>query len=600
MPISEDVKQNLYGMGLTKLTEIQVRAFDPILRGRSFLGRSQTGTGKTIAYLLPVLERLRHAKITEPHSVLILVPTRELAKQVGGAVLSLAVGLDVALVYGGPPLYEQEELVRLGPRVVVSTPGRCTSLLDRGALLTKNIRVLVIDEVDAMLGYEFRGRTERVLAAVGKPSLQHVLFSASMSPDVMALIRRHFGQLDVVDLVNRGGLRGAAAVQEVEHILCKVPPASGGRVLDSSRIRILMHLLDSRIGLLPGARCIIFTEGTSEAKVLLSHPALNGRARAVHSESSEKDRDFVLTAFASREFDVLLATDLVSRGVDFEDIALVLQVRPPRDASKYVHRAGRTGRAGQGGTVITLYEPSEHPHVQRIREVTRQKFKMEATPGPGDLHHAAVSRILDDLLSVQEEEYAPFLGDASQLLEQHGPQVLATSMAILDARHADLKRAGEEAPSLLSGRRGFVCLLVHDPQHDYVEGAADVRKVMASLLPPRALQLFKGAAPAAEAVIGKITRTADGWAIDVDQRFALGVVEDIRSGRKSSPFEVSVAQQLPRLSRMPVTSRAARRTPWDTQRRSALMGASRRSSKERKGGPRMDGTMPGFASGRKR
>ncbi|CAE8602928.1 unnamed protein product, partial [Polarella glacialis] len=471
-------------MGLTKLFDIQSRAFEPILRGRSFVGRSRTGSGKTVAYLLPLLERMRHEKMTAAHSLLILVPTRELCKQVGSTILSLGVNADVALVYGGPALDSQEQLVRLGASIVVATPGRCARLLERGSLEVQNVRALVVDEADAMLGPEFVGRVDRVLTAVAKRGLQCVLFSASMPADVMSMISRHFVDYDLVDLVDRGGVKGAATVQTVSHHLCKVPTSR-----PASRSRVLLHLLTSRLDLFPGGRCIIFVDSASEAKVLLTHPALDCRARALHGESSSQDRDFIISAFANREFDVLITTDVVARGVDFVDVMLVLQLHPPKDATQYVHRAGRTGRAGQGGECITIYDPSEHKFVQRVREVTKQKFVMDPAPGPMDIHHAAVSRLLEQLLSVQPEEYEPFLDDAARLLEDQGPNVLATAMAVLDSRHTDLERASRDLPSLLTGKKGYVALLVNDPEQSIAKTEAEVQRVIGSLLPRSATEL---------------------------------------------------------------------------------------------------------------
>lgn len=579
LPLSGAVQQNLYGMGLTKLTEIQARAFDPIRRGQDFFGRAPTGSGKTIAYLLPVLERVRHQKMDRAHSVLVLVPSRELAKQVGSAILSIAVGTDVALVHSGSPLHVQEELVRLGPKVVVSTPGRCATMIERGSLEVKNIQILVIDEVDALLGHEFRGRVERVLSSVRKQSLQTVMFSASVSEEVKAAIRRFAPKATTLDLVDRRGFRKGTAVLDVEHVLCRVPGNQKGRHIDTARMRVLVHLLDSRLSLSPGSRCIIFSETTTEAKTLLAHPAMNTRARAVHPDLSEQERDAVLTAFANREFDTLIATDIVARGVDFLDVALVLIVRPPRDPTQYVHRAGRTGRAGAGGTVITLYDPQEHKLVQRVREVTRQKFVIEGAPGPGDIHHAAVSRILDDLHGVKPEDYEPFLSEAEQLLKERGSEVLATAMAVLDARHADLKRADKNAPSLLSGRQGFVCLLIHDPEHEKFDGAAQVRNSMMALLPKSTVKTM-GSERAGQTFIGRAARSSDGWVVDVDQRFAGAIAEDVRTGRKAVNFEIRVARQMPRLSRT-VASRSSRKTPWANARRSVLKKQAQESSLRR-------------------
>ncbi|CAJ1431629.1 unnamed protein product [Effrenium voratum] len=537
LPVPEVVKQNLLGMGVSKLFEIQYKAFEPILRGKSFVGRSQTGTGKTVAYLLPLLERMRNEKMSAAHSLLILVPTRELCKQVGSSILSLSVHADVALVYGGPSLDSQEQLVRLGATIVVATPGRCARLIERGALQTQNVRALVVDEADAMFGPEFVGRVERVLNGAAKPGLQQVLFSASLPSDVLSLIQRFFPTHEFVDLVDRHGTPGDAVVKSVDHRLCKVPERSS-----AARARVLLHVLNEQLNL-SGGRCIIFVDTTSEARSLLAHPALDRRARAVHGDSSAQERDGTLSSFANQEFDVLIATDIVSRGIDFADVSLVLQLHPPKEPTQYVHRSGRTGRAGNSGTCVTFYNASEQKFVQRVRDFTKHDFAMLPVPGPMDIHHAAVSRLLEQLLSVQPEEYEQVMDEATRLLEERGPVVLATAMAVLDSRHADLQRSLKDRVSLLSGRKGYLCLLANDPEHRVATTEGEAMRLVGSILPK-------------PAVVGRVARVSGGWALDVEHHYAGKLVEDLRRGKVSAPFEVSVASRLPRLLRM--ASRRAR------------------------------------------
>ena len=556
LPIPEVVKQNLTGIGISKLFDIQTKAFDTILRGKSFVGVSKTGSGKTVAYLLPLLERMRHEKMTSPHSLVILVPTRELCKQVGSTLLSLSLHADVALVYGGPSFDSQEQLVRLGATIVIATPGRCAQLIHRGAIDTKNVRALVIDEADAMYGPEFVGRVERVVNAVAKQGLQKVLFSASLPPDVLALIR-HFADHEYVDLVNRHGKMGDAVVQSVDHRLCKVDD----RRL-AARVRVLLHILSERLDL--SGRCIIFADTAHEARTLLSHPALGHRAQAVHSESSIQERDRILTAFANLEFDVLITTDVLSRGIDFADVKLVMQLHPPKEAVQYIHRSGRTGRAGQGGTCITFYDASERKLLQRVRAVTNHDFAMLPLPGPLDIHNASVSRLLEQIFSVQPEEYDQVMEDASKLLEMDGPQVLSTAMAILDSRHADLQRAVCDRPSILSGKKGYLCLLANDPDHTVATTEGEVQRIVGSLLPKTA-------------VIGRVARVTGGWALDVQHHHASRLVEELRSGRQSAPFEVVVCQRMPRVLRASRSRRA--KAPWTAQRRWAFRRSAKKKEK---------------------
>lgn len=161
-------------------------------------------------------------------------------------------------------------------------------------------------------------------------------------------------------------------------------------------------------------------------------------------------------------------------------------------------------------------------------------------------------------LTFQLEEYDPLVPDAERLLKEHGPRVLATAMAVLDSRHAGLDRAARQAPSLLTGRKGYVCLLAYDPEHTAAPSPGDCGRIFSSLL----------GAKRSETAVGDVRRTAEGWAVDVEQRRALALMEDLRSGRQSAPFEVSVARRLPRLAR--VFSERSRRTPWASMRRRAF------------------------------
>jgi len=331
-----------------------------------------------------------------------------------------------------------------------------------------------------------------------------------------------------------------------------------------------------------GGKCIVFVESAAQAKRLLTHPVLDRKARAIHSEATMEERYMVLTAFANREFDVLVATDLVSRGVDFDDVRLVLQLHPPSNAAQYLHRAGRTGRAGKSGVCITLYDASEGTLVRRVRENTRQKFLAEAPPAPEDVHHNAMNRLLDTLLTVQPEEFQPAMATAERLLEEQGPRVLATAMAVLDGRHADLNRASREAPSFLSGRRGFVCFSAHDPEHNIVESMETLRRIILSLLPKRA----------GDQAVGRVAQTRDGWAVDVASRWATLLADDLKSGRRTSPFELMVARKAPRLLRRSI-SRRARRLPWASMRKSAFKRRSSGGELLDHRGPRHDGRWPG-------
>lgn len=238
---------------------------------------------------------------------------------------------------------------------------------------------------------------------------------------------------------------------------------------------------------------------------------------------------------------------MISRGLDFQDVSLVLQLHPPKEASQYIHRAGRTGRARKGGSCITLYDSSEVKVVRRLREATGHDFKMLRAPGPADLHQAAVSKVLDQIFNVPEEDYQEIMDEAQELLE-HSPKALATAMAILDSRHMELGHR----PSLLSGRKDFLCLLATDPEHSVCTSEGEAQRVVASLL--------------RSGSVGRVQQAQVGWLVDVPRAPGLQLLSDLRSGRLTAPFELSVVERLPRLTR-PRRGRA--KAPWANQRQRA-------------------------------
>uniref|UniRef100_A0A0G4HB85 RNA helicase n=1 Tax=Chromera velia CCMP2878 TaxID=1169474 RepID=A0A0G4HB85_9ALVE len=285
LPLSPHTKTALSDMGVKRLFDIQALAFDPILMGRDFVGRSKTGTGKTLAYLLPLMERLKTEKMGKKHPVLILVPTRELAKQVASVILSLSPSTDVALLYGGSASQSHEEMLRLGAEVVVGTPGRCALMLKKNALHASNLRVIVFDEADVILSQAFSSDVQSLLEACRPQRVQSVLFTASLTKDLRSIVDTHFQNAVRVDTVvmpgegetiggspgggssldghaavsrgrqsaswGIGGLRlkvekggqrfsatASAVVLNVRHAVCKVPLPDA-----LSRTRALLHLL---------------------------------------------------------------------------------------------------------------------------------------------------------------------------------------------------------------------------------------------------------------------------------------------------------------------------------------------------------------------
>ena len=379
--LSDVLANTLTALGYEEPTPIQRQAIPPLLEGRDLLGQAATGTGKTAAFALPLIQRTVPGRPggddddrRRPDvSVLILTPTRELAMQVAEAVHRYGKGLGVCAVpiYGGQAIQQQLRALRRGVDVVVATPGRALDHIGRGSLDLSGVRAVVLDEADEMLDMGFADDLEAILEAVPEER-QTALFSATIPPRIESIARRHLrnpvqirvgGEPVAAGQVPR--VRQSAYIVQRQH---KV--AALGRVLDMEN----------------PTSAIVFCRTRTEVDELTE--TLNGRgyrAEALHGGFEQEQRDRVMRRFREGTADLLIATDVAARGLDIEHISHVVNFDVPSAADAYVHRIGRTGRAGREGTAITFAEPREHRLLRNIEQVTGQKITLETVPTVIDL-----------------------------------------------------------------------------------------------------------------------------------------------------------------------------------------------------------------------
>ena len=345
----------LSGLGYEEPTPIQLAAIPPLLEGRDLVGQAATGTGKTAAFALPVLQRiLLEGERAEPLA-LVLVPTRELAVQVGEAIRSYGrdMGARVLPVYGGEPIGRQLGALKRGVDVVVATPGRALDHINRGTLKLSGLEILVLDEADEMLDMGFAEEIEAILASTpGKR--QTALFSATMPPRIDGMVRRHLRDPVRAELGRQvSASADGLLVRQTAYLVPRGHKAAAlGRVLDLER----------------PAATIVFCRTRDEVDQLTE--SLNGRgyrAEALHGGMDQKQRDRVMARLRSRAIDLLVATDVAARGLDIDQLTHVVNYDVPSAPDSYVHRIGRVGRAGREGTAITLAEPREHEDAQDHR-----------------------------------------------------------------------------------------------------------------------------------------------------------------------------------------------------------------------------------------
>jgi ATP-dependent RNA helicase DeaD len=377
--LNDTLITTLTALGYEEPTPIQREAIPPLLDGRDLLGQAATGTGKTAAFALPLIQRAVASSRDEAAdrdrrvSVVILVPTRELAMQVAEAVHKYGKGLGVSAlpIYGGQAIQQQLRALRRGVDVVVATPGRALDHIRRRSLDMSGVRAVVLDEADEMLDMGFADDLEAILEAV-PAERQTALFSATMPPRIASIAKRHLREpvhvkvaADPVATGDVPRVRQSAYVVQRQH---KV--AALGRVLDMES---------------PTA-AIVFCRTRTEVDELTE--TLNGRgyrAEALHGGFDQEQRDRVMRRFRDGTSDLLVATDVAARGLDIEHISHVVNFDVPSAPEAYVHRIGRTGRAGREGVAITFAEPREHRLLRNIERVTGQKIQLETVPTVVDL-----------------------------------------------------------------------------------------------------------------------------------------------------------------------------------------------------------------------
>jgi superfamily II DNA/RNA helicase len=362
--------------GFSVPTPIQVQSIPPLLQGQDLLGLAPTGSGKTVAFALPLLQRLvagrQHA--FRRVRVLVLVPTRELAAQVGEAFGQLGARLHrplkVAVLFGGVSVNPQMMNLRGGADVVVATPGRLLDLMERNALRLDTVEALVLDEADRLLDLGFAEERDRVLAALPQRR-QNLLFSATFPAEVQAL----------ADTLLRDAVRVEAVAEE------RAEPAIAQRAIavdTPRRTELLRHLVQQG-----GWRSVLVFVATRHATENVARKlAERGMsAAALHGEMSQGGRTGVLRDFKSGALDVLVTTDLASRGIDIRGLEAVVNFDLPRSADDYVHRIGRTGRAGASGVAVSFVSAASEPHFRLIEKRHGMRLPREQVPGfePADV-----------------------------------------------------------------------------------------------------------------------------------------------------------------------------------------------------------------------
>ncbi len=371
-------------LGYEEPTPIQRETIPLVLSGRDLVGQAATGTGKTAAFALPVLERLDRSKRPAPIA-LVLVPTRELAVQVSEAMYKYGRDLDAKVlpIYGGQPIGRQLAALNAGVHVVVATPGRALDHIARKTLPLGDVQMVVLDEADEMLDMGFADDIEAILEATPK-SRQTVLFSATMPPRIDAIAKRHLNDpLKIQIKASNKSLGDTPLIRQTAYVVSRAnKPAALGRILDVEA---------------PTA-AIVFCRTRDEVDQLTE--TMNGRgyrAEALHGGMSQEQRDRVMARVRNGTAELLMATDVAARGLDIDTLTHVVNYDVPAAPEAYVHRIGRVGRAGREGVAITLAEPREQRQLGNIERLTKQKIAIEKVPTVADLRAKQIEATISTL-----------------------------------------------------------------------------------------------------------------------------------------------------------------------------------------------------------
>ncbi|WP_425280222.1 DEAD/DEAH box helicase [Micromonospora orduensis] len=382
--LPEPLVRALARQGITTPFEIQRATVPDALAGRDVLGRGQTGSGKTLAFGLPVLARVaagRPARPMRPRA-LVLVPTRELAMQVNDALLPLGKSLNVFLktAVGGVPYDRQIDALRRGVEIIVATPGRLGDLIERGICQLDDVEVTVLDEADQMADMGFLPEVTELLAKTPANG-QRLLFSATLDGDVDALVKRFMN-----DPVTHSTAPSTASVSTMDHHMLLIPPHEKFPVAASIAAR--------------DGRTMVFARTQLGVDRLVEQLAAVGvRAGGLHGGKTQRMRTKTLAEFREGRMNVLVATDVAARGIHVDGVTLVLHVDPPKDPKDYLHRAGRTARAGESGAVATLVLPKQRRTTLAMME--------KAGVAPAETRVRVGDPVLAELIGAREPSGVP-------------------------------------------------------------------------------------------------------------------------------------------------------------------------------------------------
>ncbi|CAL9078987.1 RNA helicase [Musa troglodytarum] len=487
LDLPQQLVSSLEKRGITHLFPIQRAVLLPALEGRDIIARAKTGTGKTLAFGIPIIKRLsegdegrrKSRQLGRLPRVLVLAPTRELARQVEKEIKETAPYLSTVCVYGGVSYNIQKNALSRGVDVVVGTPGRIIDLVNDNSLQLGEVQFLVLDEADQMLAVGFEEDVEVILEKLPSER-QNMLFSATMPGWVKKLARRNLNDPLTIDLVGDQDEKLAEGIK-----LYAIPTtATSKRTILSDLVTVYAK----------GGKAIVFTQTKRDADEVSMALTNSIASEALHGDISQHQRERTLNGFRQGKFTVLVATDVAARGLDIPNVDLIIHYELPNDPETFVHRSGRTGRAGKEGSAILMFTSSQRRTVKSLERDVGCRFEFISPPQMQEVLESSAEQVVATLQGVHPESIQYFLPTAQRLTDEQGTQALAAALA-----HLSGFSQPPSSRSLINHEQGWVTLqLTREP--GYSRGFFSARSVTGFL---------SDVVPAAADEVGKIYLIAD-------------------------------------------------------------------------------------------
>ena len=388
MGLSEEIQKAVRYMGFEEASPIQAKAIPAMISGIDLIGQAQTGTGKTAAFGIPILEKV-DPKLKKLQAI-VLCPTRELAIQVADEIRNLSRymhGIKVLPIYGGQDIVKQIRSLKSGTQIVIGTPGRVMDRMRRKTMKLDFVHTVVLDEADEMLNMGFREDIEFVLSGVPEER-QTVLFSATMPKPIMEITKKFQNNAKVIKVTKK-----ELTVPNIEQYYYDVKPKKKEEVLSR-----LLDIYSPRLS-------VVFCNTKKQVDLLVN--ALLGRgyfAAGLHGDMKQEQRDRVMQGFRTGKTEILVATDVAARGIDVDEVEAVFNYDLPQDDEYYVHRIGRTGRAGREGRAFSFVSGKEVYKLKEIQRYCKTKIYAQKVPSLNDVANTKMENILDDVERVIEQE----------------------------------------------------------------------------------------------------------------------------------------------------------------------------------------------------